>query len=202
MNRGYIGFLPALVLLSSLACGGPTAPTNPPVANLTISPQGSVIVGITTVTFQAAPDALAQTSYSWNFGDGAAAAGATAIHVYTREGTFSVVLTATNTGGSAIAAAAITARSLTGVWRPDFFFAPCFSVRLTHNGSNVDAIAINGSAASATVQSPRDITLTIAPTPAQNCGSAIQNRSGTFDATLDSFTLTITPTQTDTWRRQ
>src|SRR5262249_41209434 len=129
-------------------------------------------------------------------------AGAAATHIFAHEGTFAVQLIETNKSGSGTASTMVTVRSLTGVWRPDFFFAPCFTVRFTQAGSNVDAIAINGLAAAAHGQAPLNITMTFAPTPAQNCGDAIANKSGTFDAALDSFTLIIGSTQTDTWHRQ
>jgi len=192
----------ALPLLASLSCGGgSTQPSSLPPPGLAISPQGTAIVGVTALTFQAT-NPVPQTTYAWNFGDGTTASGATATHVYAREGTFSAVLSAGSGGATGSATAVVSVRSVTGTWRPDFLFAPCFTVRLTQTGATVDAVAINGTAASASVQSPRTVTLTIAPTPAQNCGDAVQSRSGTFDDTLASFTLTFTPTQTDTWRRQ
>lgn len=190
----------ALLAASSIGCGSSTSPTLPP-PTLTVTPSGAAIVGVTAVTFQATSPA-ADTTYSWSFGDGTSASGTTVTHVYTREGSLSAVLTAAKGSATGSTSAAVTVRSVTGTWRPDFFFAPCFTVRLTQNGGAVDAVAINGTAASAALQSPRAITLTIGATPAQNCGDAIQSRSGTFDDALDTFTLTITGTQTDTWRRQ
>ena len=202
-------FAPATVfVLSCLGCGGsPAEPGTPPVASVAISPTGSAIVGVTVITFTAAADPSSQTTYSWNFGDGGVASGQSATHVYDREGTFTAVLTATNRSGSATASGTVAARSVTGLWRPDFLIAPCFSIRLTQNGSSVAAVAINGSTTSVSVQSPRSVTVTMAEAPAQNCGG-IANYAGTFDAALDSFTVNfrtpsgVVTSQTDTWRRQ
>lgn len=197
------------LLFLSLACGGsmqPTAippPSGPPVASFIQVPEGQAISGLTAVTFRALPDAFGPATYFWSFGDGATGSGATVSHVYDLAGTFSVALTATNAHGSTSVTAPITTRSLTGLWRPDFLFASCFSVRLTHVGATVDAAASNGAAATVSVQSPREIVLTIAATPGQNCGGQVQNRRGTFDPALNSFTVPISDTgQADTWRRQ
>src|SRR5262245_15043128 len=111
----------AFVLVSSLACGGgPVAPSTPPRASFTVSPLGIAIVGVTAVAFDAAKETSAQTSYAWDFGDGTTATGPTAIHVYSGEGTFMAVLTATNRVGSTTASSTITTRSVTGMWKPDF----------------------------------------------------------------------------------
>jgi PKD domain-containing protein len=179
-----------------------TATPTPPLASMTIPLNGAALVGVTVVTFEASRDASPQATYSWNFGDGATATGLTTTHVYDREGTFSIALTVSNGSASATARGSVTARSLTGVWTPAVHFAGCFSVRLTHTSSRVDAIAINGSQASVTLQAPRDITLAVAAAPAQGCG-LIQVR-GQLDPLLDAFTVPFaaSPTGTDTWRRQ
>ena len=197
-------------LLSNLACGGgsaqPTAippPSGPPVANFIQTPEGQAIVGLTAVGFRAVPDAFGPATYFWSFGDGTTGSGATVTHVYDLEGTFNVVLTATNVNGSNSATAPITTRSLTGLWRPDFLNASCFQLRFTQAGSTVDAVASSGSAVTVAVQSPREIVLTIAAKPSQNCGDQVANRKGTFDAALNSFTVPINDTgQADIWRRQ
>lgn len=44
------------------------------------------------------------TSWSWNFGDNGTSAQKNPSHVYSAEGTFTVTLTATNIGGSAVKA--------------------------------------------------------------------------------------------------
>lgn len=198
-------------LFTVLACGGgsptqpaqSTQPSAPPSASFTVSPQGQAIVGVTAVTFQAVPDPAAGATYSWTFGDGAGLSALNATHVYNQEGAFSAVLTATNRVGSATSSAVVTVRNVTGLWWPDFLYGPCFAVRLTQSGSRVDAVAFNGSLAAAAVRSPRDIGLTIAAstTPGQSCG-AIENKSGTFDASLSTFTLALSPAQSETWRRQ
>jgi PKD repeat protein len=48
------------------------------------------------------------TSYLWNFGDGAVGTGVTATHVYTREGSFTATVTATNGVSTATATTPVT----------------------------------------------------------------------------------------------
>jgi PKD repeat protein len=50
-------------------------------------------------------------SYSWNFGDGESGSGATVSHIYTRAGTFNVVLTVSNGQASATASTTVTVRA-------------------------------------------------------------------------------------------
>jgi hypothetical protein len=118
--------LGALVLAACAkgsSSGSPSQPTrgnSPPTgATITVSPAGQAITAVTSVTFAGTgtdPDGDPLT-FSWNLGDGTTVTGQTVTRVYPRDGTFNVSLTVSDgRGGSALASAAVTARSLAGIW--------------------------------------------------------------------------------------
>ena len=81
-------------------------------------------------------------SYAWNFGDGQTGSGATATHLYTSAGTFTVTMTVSDGKLSAPAASTtITVRNLTATWTGPLTQAgiPAFNTRvvLTQNGVNL-----------------------------------------------------------------
>jgi hypothetical protein len=190
----------------SASCGStPVEPTLPSSVSIVGVPSTPVISGITQIALQAAvagsPDA--SLTYAWNFGDGSTATGATVSHVFPRPGAFPVQITVTNSRGASVSAtASVDARSLAGDWELGFFVNFCYRIRLTHAGSTISMVTTNGSAIAASVSHPRNITLSIAAASNFNCG-ALQNASGSFDATLDSFTVGGFGgvNQTETWRR-
>lgn len=73
--------------------------TNPPAADLSISP--SPISSSLTLSFDgsASSDNGSIVSYSWDFGDGNSTTGSTANHTYNAEGQYTVVLTVTDDQG-------------------------------------------------------------------------------------------------------
>src|ERR1043165_7212300 len=101
-------FTGLLVTCFVAACGGggggggasntppPGSNTNPP-NSLAITLSGNARPGSTlTMTAVAVDPQNSPITYSWTFGDGATATGASVTHVYATEGTFSVRVTATN----------------------------------------------------------------------------------------------------------
>ena len=105
---------------SSSSYNGPgsTRPNNAPTVTIRMTPDAA-IVGFTQIAVVAAgqdPDGDALT-YSWDFGDGGHATGATASHVYNMSGTFTVSVTASDpAGASNTAIGAVRAGSLSGLW--------------------------------------------------------------------------------------
>lgn len=115
------------------ACDTPTNPPEPPVptnlgltAALTVS-ETQPLVGATSVSFTAGGrdangDALGDAlSYSWNFGDGSTATGATVSHVFAVAGTHTVVVAMSDgKGRNATATLTVTAAASreTGPARP------------------------------------------------------------------------------------
>ncbi len=69
----------------------------PPVASFTFSPSSPVAGQSVSFTDTSAP---AATSWSWSFGDGGTSTLKSPTHAFAAAGTYSVVLTATNAGGS------------------------------------------------------------------------------------------------------
>lgn len=124
------------------ACGkkpGDPDDTNPnrnPSVTATAS-ANDVLMGATSVTFTATgndPDGDALT-YSWSFGDGTSATGASVTHVFAAPGTFNVSVTA-NDGkqGTATGNATVTARSLAGAWVSQ---ARAWDFEIQHSGSRI-----------------------------------------------------------------
>lgn len=131
--------------ISLVRCGsdstnpaGPTTTTNrPPTATATVSPAGVPIASATVVTFTASgsdPDGQ-PVSFSWQFGDGATASGATVSHTFATAGSYNVVLTASDgQGGSVTVGTAVTVKSMTGSWVDE---DPRLSFQFTQSGSNL-----------------------------------------------------------------
>jgi PKD repeat protein len=96
-TAGYAGTATATVLV--------TAPEQPPVAALNVTPSsGRVNLAVTAdASGSTDPDATPIASYTFDFGDGSAAVGpqpgATANHTYTRAGTYTVQVTVKDTAG-------------------------------------------------------------------------------------------------------
>ncbi len=77
----------------------PLSVNQPPRAKFSFSP--SQPTNGATVSFDSRPSSDADgdsLSYAWTFGDGGSAAGATPIHVFARDGTYTVTLTVTDNG--------------------------------------------------------------------------------------------------------
>jgi len=205
-RRGAQVLASVLTASVSVSCGStPAQPT--PLSSVSIvgAPSTPVISGITQVALQATVAGSTDPSltYAWNFGDGVTATGASVSHVFARPGVFPVQITVANARGASISATtAVEARSLAGLWEPGFFVNFCFRIRITHEGSAISMVTTNGSAIAASVNHPRLVTLSIAAASNFNCGG-LQNASGAFDATLDSFTVGGFGgvNQTETWRR-
>jgi PKD repeat protein len=107
-----------LIAIAALGCHHHASPTAPTVA-ISASPDGQAVAGVTVVVFTAAASDTSggALTLSWDFGDGQTASGASATHVYVREGVFAVSLTASNNGGGSTAAGtSVTVGNLTGRW--------------------------------------------------------------------------------------
>jgi hypothetical protein len=135
------------LVLALAACGengGPAAPTanRPPTINAFQNPEGSAIVGVTTLTFSAGaldPDGDIVTC-SWDLGDGTPRSGTSVSRSYPTAGTFPVNVTCTDgKGGSVTASTTVAARTLTGTWLPLQNGVPGDRAEITQ-----DAMTLNG----------------------------------------------------------
>jgi hypothetical protein len=87
----------------------------------TVTPSGDGIAGVTRYSFAASPandpdgDAL---TFTWSFGDGSTASGATATRVYRQAGNFVPRLTARDPSSNevVVAASSLLVRSMAGTW--------------------------------------------------------------------------------------
>jgi PKD repeat protein len=77
----------------------------PPVASFTVSPTSGTTAKAFTFTDTSTNY---PTGRIWNFGDGGSASGQSVKHVFTTAGTYNVILTAENTGGSSTATQSVT----------------------------------------------------------------------------------------------
>jgi len=94
-----------------------------PVAAITTDLVGQALLGATSVGFSAAgsrdPDGDPLT-YSWSFGDGATATGASVTHIFDQPGTFDVTVTVSDGALTAAATDSVSVRGLNGAWRGTF----------------------------------------------------------------------------------
>ena len=94
---------------------------NPPNATVSVSPEGTAIVGATRVTLTAtATDAENDPlSYQWSFGDGASGVGHLVSHTFTQTGQLRVMLTVSDgLATTQVATTIIVVGTLEGTWRP------------------------------------------------------------------------------------
>lgn len=92
----YPSALGADAVLAHFVAAGRPAPNRPPVASFTTSKS---FLGIAVDGSASSDPDGPLASYSWNFGDGATAAGATAAHTYAAPGTYQVTLTVADAQG-------------------------------------------------------------------------------------------------------
>jgi hypothetical protein len=132
--------LAVLFLVQGCGSSSPTAPTTPPPpqapsgVSFTVSPGGTAITGVTFFQYAGTATGTGLT-YAWKFGDGTTASGPTATHLYLVSGSYNVVLTVTNSSGSATAANISTARSISGDWASPIN-GNGFSWTFSQNGRN------------------------------------------------------------------
>lgn len=86
-----------VVLWATDQCGNSDTLVLPITVCAAVQPTFSYTANGNTFSFTAAPTGM--SSYSWNFGDGGTAAGATANHTYASNGTYTVTLTVVNSCG-------------------------------------------------------------------------------------------------------
>jgi hypothetical protein len=180
-----------LCLALAAACGGnSTAPT--PIAVVSASPSGVVLVSATRVTFTGSTtDGLqGALTYSWSFGDGVGATGQTVTHVFSEEGTFTARLTVTDTrGGSAIGAVVVQARGLSGHWTPLQNGVPGVDAIIAQSGPAVAGQYTNECCThtfEGEVADPRAITLVF---HFSGCPRESRTFVGTVAADLNTITL-------------
>lgn len=178
------------------ACGGgssgssPATPSNsPPSGNFSASPNPALLAA-TVVSLSASatdPEGDAIT-YSWDFGDGATASGQNVTHVFTREGTLSVVLTMRDSKGAQTTASnSVTVRSLTGHWVDS---DPRYQVDLVQTGSTfTGSVSASGfgrvsNITNGVVSNPRSIACYRQSFVA---GFATVDYTGTADSTLNTM---------------
>jgi hypothetical protein len=161
-----------------------------PTLTITPTPNGSGISDVTVFSFTAAGGGA--TDYTWEFGDGSTASGATVSHLYTREGTFQVIARASGANGQS-ATVSVTVGTLTGTWVTQAGPGLTFRLQMTQQGSSLTGDWIvevapgapytpNVSPLTGSVVSPRGVTLR----QEGECQRTLDN--ATVDAALTSFT--------------
>jgi PKD repeat protein len=96
-----------------------TGANQPPTASFAVTPSARTVS--VDGTGSSDPEG-AIASYAWTFGDGSTASGATATHAYTADGTFTISLTVTDTGGAtgtASRSVTVSARPTQAQWLSD-----------------------------------------------------------------------------------
>jgi hypothetical protein len=99
---------------SSTSPGGTTTTGPPPSVNLSITPTGRGLAGLTSYAFTGSGSA---TTWEWNFGNGSTGSGQNVNHVYAAGGRFTVTLTGRSGAQSATATGSVdVGRPMTGSW--------------------------------------------------------------------------------------
>ncbi len=130
-QRVFAGLLVS-VLVAACGGGGGGGGTTPPPAPVSRPPQTPVITlsvantrpGVSVTMTAASTDPQSSPiTYSWTFGDGATATGASVTHTYATEGTFAVSVTATNGLNLSASATASLPVAYLGMVNPSIFAA-------------------------------------------------------------------------------
>jgi PKD repeat protein len=87
--------------------GWPIPTSDTPIAGLTASNNSPTIVGNTT-NLTATISAGTNVTYAWDFGDGTTGSGETVAHTYPSAGSYTAIVTATNSSGAATATTGVT----------------------------------------------------------------------------------------------
>ena len=107
-----------LISMIVISCEDDEATVEAPTARFTytVDENNGLLVNFTNASLNA-------DSYSWNFGDGETSTEMSPSHTYAADGTYNVSLTATNSGGSAVAseslelASELTLADLNDTWK-------------------------------------------------------------------------------------
>jgi hypothetical protein len=162
----------------------------------TISASSSTaLMGATVVTFSANgasdPEGDALT-YTWNFGDGGSATGASVTHVFTAAGSFGVELKVSDGKKSATTTSQITVKSMTGRWRGKEGSSDV-EFNLTQSGSSLSGTFTTsntlftgpGTVTAGSVSDPRHFTVKVA-IPAGSWGTFTYTYEGDVKEDLNS----------------
>ncbi len=166
-----------------------------PTAGVIGASSSTALMGATVVTFTANgasdPDGDALT-YTWSFGDGGSATGASATHVFTAAGSFGVELKVSDGKKSATTTSQITVKSMTGRWRGKEGSSDV-EFNLTQSGSSLSGTFTTsnalftgpGTVTSGSVSGPRHFMVKVA-VPAGSWGTFTYTYEGDVKEDLNS----------------
>lgn len=185
-----------LAVATGFGCGGkdtPTAPKPAPVGAISVSTGNQdAIAAVTSVQFSAGGSTSSAggiTGYSWDFGDGTSANGASVQHTFNSAGTKNVRLTVTDANGTGSASATVIVKDLTGTWRAQFN-VQTRTYTLTQNNSVLSGTYTNSHLLGqvwplgGSVDASRRLTIT-ATYPGEQ---TVILSNATIDSTANSFT--------------
>ncbi|MEO8360214.1 MAG: PKD domain-containing protein [Vicinamibacteria bacterium] len=126
------------------------------------------LVSVTAVLFAARDPDTANFDYEWDFGDGQTVSGTNVSHVFSREGTFTVTLTALRRGSASRSVAGSFTRpilvgSLTGIWQFESSSSQG-SYQLIQAGTSISGVFNVGSSqgnVSGTLANPRIVKMNV-----------------------------------------
>ncbi|MDD2797668.1 MAG: PKD domain-containing protein [Bacteroidales bacterium] len=129
------------VVLSAINASGTVTSTQSFTLAALVQPTSSYTYAISDKTITFTNNSTNATSYSWDFGDGSSSTSISPSHTYTSYGTYSVVLTSTNTNGSVGSTQSIT---LVAPPIADFTYTSTgLTVDLTNTSSNATSYSWN-----------------------------------------------------------
>ncbi len=164
------------VLLAATGAGATAAiasaasNSTPVAGTVTVTPSGTGIAGVTEFAFSAQspndPDREPITC-SWDFGDGSAASGMTASHVFERTGDFRVTFTVSDGRKKSTTVRTVTIGDITGEWSGYYSLFMNVRFQLRQNGRGVTGTSLSSSSnvslstVSGPLTSPRHVELVL-----------------------------------------
>lgn len=180
-----------IITISSIGCGGNGySPTQPSQSKAPAAVAGGPYTGTagTAVSFSAvgsSDPAGLSLSYAWTFGDATSGTGVSPTHTYSAAGTYTVVLTVTNSAG--VSATASTTATIAAASQP-----PVANAGGPYTGTAGTAITFNGSGSS----DPRGETLTYIWDFGDSSTGSGANPTHTYNS-AGTYTVKLTVTNTD-----
>jgi hypothetical protein len=133
-------FAYASVAILLAACAADSATNTSSAPSIFVSTGYNGIRDVTPFPFSLRGGPKTGESYAWDFGDGTHGMGGEILHTYTSEGTFTVTLSVSGSGGAFTTSGKVTVGTLSGVWLRDAVEGVRHRLEITQHGNELEGV--------------------------------------------------------------